>query len=213
MLQIVVEERFARGDRRGLCCGASGDEVAYAEVVGDHAGRLHFVHQEMPAWIRACRVLRPGICWDKIRFCISSGDHLYISRDMQGCASELIEVASRESCSVSAVHATRENLLPYYGTVGVQRLSGRRNPVSGGNGGRKTYPDPCRAAFDCAGAACRVLPVFFFGMHVLTPAVMDILGHLIAERNEQKRVGAFRRADHPCAPRAIPRPGNGALAV
>ena len=33
-----------------------------------------------------------------------------------------VEVASVEACAVSAVQATRENLLPYYGTVGGRRV-------------------------------------------------------------------------------------------
>ena len=53
------------------------------------------------------------------------GDHLYISRSGQGCASHLVQVAENQACSVSAVQPTRENLLPYFGTVGGQRIPER----------------------------------------------------------------------------------------
>ena len=42
-------------------------------------------------------------------------------------AQQLVEVASLEACAVSAVQATRESLLPYYGTIGGRRVAGQRD--------------------------------------------------------------------------------------
>jgi UTP--glucose-1-phosphate uridylyltransferase len=39
----------------------------------------------------------------------------------------LVEVAQTEACAVSAVQATRENLLPYFGVVGGKRVPGRQD--------------------------------------------------------------------------------------
>lgn len=186
VLQIVVEEALRGGIEEVCVVVRPGDEVSYAEVVGDHAGRLHFVHQTSPlGYGHAVYCAREFVGQDPFLHLV--GDHLYISRDMQGSASELIEVASRESCSVSAVHATRENLLPYYGTVGVQRLSGRRNLFRVESVVEKPTPTHAEQHLIVPGLRAGYY-LCFFGMHVLTPAVMDILGHLIAEHNDQKRV-------------------------
>ena len=40
-------------------------------------------------------------------------------------AEQLVAVAEAESCGVSAVQATRENKLPYFGTVGARRVPNR----------------------------------------------------------------------------------------
>ncbi len=186
VLQIVVEEALRGGIEEVCVVVRPGDEGAYSEVVGDHAGRLHFVHQATPlGYGHAVYCAREFVGQDPFLHLV--GDHLYISRDMQGCAAELIEVASRESCSVSAVHATRENLLPYYGTVGVQRLSGRRNLFRVESVVEKPTPTHAEQHLIVPGLRAGYY-LCFFGMHVLTPAVMDILGHLIAEQNDQKRV-------------------------
>ena len=186
VLQIVVEEALRGGIEEVCVVVRPGDEVAYAEVVGDHAGRLHFVHQTRPlGYGHAVYCAREFVGQDPFLHLV--GDHLYISRDTAGCAAQLIEVASRESCSVSAVHATRENLLPYYGTVGVQRLAGRRNLFRVESVVEKPTPTHAEQQLIVPGLRAGYY-LCFFGMHVLTPAVMDILGHLIAEQNEQHRV-------------------------
>ncbi len=54
------------------------------------------------------------------------GDHLYVSRTDESCAQQLVEVAQTEVCAISAVQATRENQLPYYGTVGGRLVGGQQ---------------------------------------------------------------------------------------
>ncbi len=84
------------------------------------------------------------------------------------------EVAETEESSVSAVQPTRETLLPRFGTAG-----GRRVP------GRGAYrvetviekPTPTEAEQRLVVPGLRAgYYLCFFGMHVLTPAVMEILG-------------------------------------
>ncbi|MEM8486338.1 MAG: sugar phosphate nucleotidyltransferase [Bacteroidota bacterium] len=186
VLQIVVEEALRGGIEEVCVVVRPGDEVAYAEVVGDHAGRLQFVHQTSPlGYGHAVYCAREFVGHDPFLHLV--GDHLYISRDTRGCAAQLIEVAQRENCSVSAVHATRENLLPYFGTVGVQRLSGRRNLFRVESVVEKPTPTHAEQQLIVPGLRAGYY-LCFFGMHVLTSGVMDILGHLIAEKNEQSRV-------------------------
>ena len=51
-------------------------------------------------------------------FLLLVGDHLYVSRNKNSCARQLVEIAAAEACAVSAVQATHESKLPYYGAVG-----------------------------------------------------------------------------------------------
>jgi UTP--glucose-1-phosphate uridylyltransferase len=93
----------------------------------------------------------------------------------------VVEVAQAESCSISAVQASRESLLPYYGTVGGRREPGRQDlyviedviekPTATEAEQRLLVPGLRAGHYLC-----------FFGMHVLTPAVMDILARHLAER-------------------------------
>ena len=53
------------------------------------------------------------------------GDHLWVARGKTSCAEQLVRLAESESAAVSAVQATRETMLPYYGTVGGRRVGGR----------------------------------------------------------------------------------------
>jgi UTP--glucose-1-phosphate uridylyltransferase len=50
------------------------------------------------------------------------GDHLCFSKSPKRCAAQLCEVASEQERSISAVQATLESLLPFFGTVGGVRL-------------------------------------------------------------------------------------------
>ena len=186
VLQIIIEEAL-RGGIEDVCIVVRpGDETAYASVAGDHAGRLHFVHQESPlGYGHAVYCAREFVGNDPFLHLV--GDHLYISREQRGCAAQLIEVAQKESCSVSAVHATRENLLPYFGTVGVHRLAGKRNLFRVEEVFEKPTPTYAEQRLVVPGLRSGYY-LCFFGMHVLTPAVMDILGQCIAEKDGEKGV-------------------------
>ena len=186
VLQIIVEEALRGGVEEVCIVVRPGDEVAYADVAGDHSGRLHFVHQtESLGYGHAVYCARDFVGQDSFLHLV--GDHLYINRELRSCASQLIEVAVRESCSVSAVHATRENLLSYFGTVGVQRLSGRRHLFRVETVVEKPTPTDAEQRLIVPGLRAGYY-LCFFGMHVLTATVMDILGKLLNERNEAERV-------------------------
>ena len=186
VLQIVVEEAMRGGIEEVCIVVRPGDEKAYAEVAGDHAGRLHFVHQAVPlGYGHAVYCAKEFVGSDAFLHLV--GDHLYISREQRGCASQLIEVAQRESCSVSAVHATRENLLPYFGTVGVHRLAGKRNLFRVEEVVEKPTPTYAEQQLIVPGLRAGYY-LCFFGMHVLTPTVMDVLGQCIAEKTSEQGV-------------------------
>ena len=97
-----------------------------------------------------------------------------------GVHRQLIDLASAENCAVSAVQATREHLIHQYGT-----LTGRRQPQH-----PDIYaideiiekPNPTLAELRLHVPGLRAGHYLcFFGMHVLTPVVFELLDQLVRE--------------------------------
>lgn len=173
VLAILVEESLSAGIDEIAIVVAPGDEAAYAAVVGDHAGRLHFIPQmEARGYGHAIYCARAFI--GDAPFLHLVGDHLYISADDQSCAQQLVTAAESEQCSVSAVQATREHLLPYYGTIGGKRVSGHKDLYDIDTVIEKPTPTEAELRLIVPGLRAGHY-LCFFGMHVLTPTVMDIL--------------------------------------
>lgn len=181
VLRILVEEVIAAGVDDIAVVVSPGDEKAYADVAGEHAGRLHFIPQTEPlGYGHAVYCARDFVGSDPFLHLV--GDHLYVSREGQGCAQRLVEVATRQGCAVSAVQATREHLLPYYGAVGGRRLAGRDDLYRIETVIEKPTPTQAEQQLSAPGLRAGHY-LCFFGMHVLTPALMEILGRLLAEPN------------------------------
>lgn len=179
VLRILVEEVIAAGvDEIGVVV-SPGDEKAYVDVAGEHAGRLHFIPQREALGYGHAVYCARDFTGDE-PFLHLVGDHLYVSREGQGCAQRLVEVATRQGCAVSAVQATREHLLPYYGAVGGRRLAGRDDLYRIETVIEKPTPTQAEQQLGAPGLRAGHY-LCFFGMHVLTPAVMEILDRLLAE--------------------------------
>src|ERR1043166_9473372 len=120
-LQILLEEVISAGAEEVFLIIVPGDMDAYRQAAGSHASRLHFVEQTSPrGYGHALSLARDFTGQDPFLHLIS--DHLYISKKVTRCAQQVVERAKAENCAVSAVQATRENMLPYYGTVGGRRI-------------------------------------------------------------------------------------------
>jgi UTP--glucose-1-phosphate uridylyltransferase len=183
VLAIIVEE-VLRAQVEEICIVVRpGDEAAYTEVAGDHAGRLHFVQQAEPlGYGHAIYCAREFI--GQTPFLHLVGDHLYVSRTEEGCAQHLTRVAEREACAVSAVQATRENLLPYYGAIGGQRITASPDLYRIDTVVEKPTPTEAEQRLIMPGLRAGHY-LCFFGMHVLTPAVMEILGDKVVEAGQE----------------------------
>jgi len=183
VLRILVEEVIAAGVDDIAVVTHPGDEKAYADVVGEHAGRLHFVVQTEPlGYGHAVHCARDFVGGDPFLHLV--GDHLYVSRDGRGCAQRLVDVAQRQGCAVSAVQATREHLLPYYGAVGGRRLAGQDDLYRIETVIEKPTPTEAEQRLLAPGLRAGHY-LCFFGMHVLTPALMEILARLLAAESSQ----------------------------
>ena len=172
-LQIILEEVIAAGtDEIGIVV-RPGDEEDFRLAAGNLAARLQFIVQPAPlGYGHALRCARQFTGTESFLHLVS--DHLYVSDVGQRCAQQLVAVAEAENCAVSAVQATRENMLPYYGTVGGRRVAQRPHLYEIETVAEKPTPTEAEQQLLIPGLRAGHY-LCFFGMHVLTPAVMDLL--------------------------------------
>ena len=194
VLGVLIEEVLRAGIEEICVVVRPGDEQPYAEVTGDHAGRLHFVPQTEPLGHgHAVSCARDFIGEEAFLHLV--GDHLYVSRGNKGCAQRLVEVAAMEACTVSAVQATRESLLPYYGTVGGRRITGKPDLYQIETVIEKPTPTQAEQHLMVPGQRAGSY-LCFFGMHVLTHSIFEILEEQIAvhQRNPTPQPGGVTLA-------------------
>jgi UTP--glucose-1-phosphate uridylyltransferase len=103
------------------------------------------------------------------------GDHLYVSGASKPCAQLVVELAETEDCAVSGVQPTRESLLPRFGAVGGRRVPGRPGLYRVDTVIEKPTPTEAEQRLTAPGIRAGFY-LCFFGIHVLTPAVMEFLG-------------------------------------
>ncbi len=175
-LAIIVEEVLKAGIEEVCIVICPGDQSAYLAAAGPHAPRLRFVEQPAPlGYGHAVQCAAAFTAADP--FLLLVGDHLYVSRAEKNCAQQLVQAASVESCSVSAVQATRESKLPFYGAAGGRLVPGRQRLYQIDTVLEKPTPTEAEQRLIVPGLrAGRYL--CFFGMHVLTPIVMERLSEM-----------------------------------
>ncbi|MCS7061297.1 MAG: UTP--glucose-1-phosphate uridylyltransferase [Anaerolineae bacterium] len=175
-LRIILEEALSAGVEEVCVVIAPGDRDTYAAAAGDLANRLQFVEQTQPlGYGHAVLCARPFTQHEPFLHLV--GDHLFLSRADKTCAQQLIEVAVAEACSVSAVQATRETMLPYFGAIGGRLENGRARLYHVQEVLEKPTPTEAEQRLIVPGLRAGHY-LCFFGMHVLTPGVMKILDEL-----------------------------------
>ena len=177
--EAYYREHF-RSYAENLRAAASGadDAEAQARRLGELEGRLRFAVQAEPRGyghaVWCAKEFAAGA-----PFLLLLGDHLYVSREERRCARQLLELASAEGCAVSAVQATREHLIHQYGTLTGRRQHDRADVYLIDEILEK--PDPTTAELRLQVPGLRSGHYLcFFGMHVLTPAVFELLDDLVA---------------------------------
>jgi UTP--glucose-1-phosphate uridylyltransferase len=184
LLRILVEEALSAGVEEVAVIVAPGDEEPYGKAAGEHRGHLTFIVQE-PAlgYGHAVWCARDFTAGDAFLHLV--GDHLYVSHGEKSCARKLVEAAETENCAVSSVRATRENLLPYFGAVGGRRVPGRKDLYEIDTVIEKPAPTEAELRLMVPGLRAGHY-LCFFGQHVLTPALMGILGERISGGSGRK---------------------------
>ncbi|MCA9185078.1 MAG: sugar phosphate nucleotidyltransferase [Pirellulaceae bacterium] len=183
-LQIIIEEVVAAGIEAIAIVTQPGDREAYAEAAGQFAEFLQFLEQPRPRGYGEA-LHRAAVFVGDDAFVHLVSDHLYISGETRRCTQQLVETARKERCPVSAVQATHEAMLPYYGTIGGRRLEGSDILYLVESVVEKPTPTEAEQSLLIPGLrAGRYLCMF--GMHVLTPVVMEILAAQLAAEPDQR---------------------------
>jgi len=182
VLSVIIEEVVRAGINEACMVIHPDDEAAYRSVAGEHSGRLSFVYQPEPlGYGHAVWSARDFVRGEPFLHLI--GDHLYVSRSGKGCARRVVEAAEAESCAVSAVQATREALLPNFGAVSGKRLQGRNDLTVIETVIEKPTPTEAEQRLLVPGLRAGHY-LCFFGIHVLTPMLMDLLSQELTGRKD-----------------------------
>jgi UTP--glucose-1-phosphate uridylyltransferase len=178
VLRILVEQALAAGVEEVGIVVWPGDETVYAEAAEAVRGRVHFLPQAEPrGYAHAIWCARDFVGREPFLHLV--GDHLCVGRGPESCAIRLVRLASSEDCAVSAVQATRESMLTRYGTVGGRRVQGRADLYRVDTVIEKPTPTEAEQRLISPGMRAGYY-LCYFGMHVLTAAVMDLLSGLLA---------------------------------
>lgn len=185
-LTIIIEEILQAGlEEIGLVI-SPGDRDAFAAAAAGHVKRLQFIEQAEPLGYGHAVLCAQAFTRDE-PFLLLVGDHLYVAKGPQPCARQLVEIAEAESCSVSAVQATHESKLPYYGAVGARRLQGRAGLYQVDQVLEKPTPTVAEQRLIVPGLRAGHY-LCFFGMHVLTASVMSLLEEMMQQPGSAGRV-------------------------
>ena len=177
-LAILLRDIQDAGIRKVAVVIRPGDEEAYLEAAGELAEGLTFLPQEQPLGYGHALSLAAAFTEEQA-FLHLVGDHLCVSDAAAGCARQLVEVARTEACAVSAVQATRETTLSLYGAVGGLKVPGAEHLYRVECVREK--PTPTVAEQELVVPGLRAAHYLcFFGMHVLTPGVMEALSTRLA---------------------------------
>ena len=176
-LELIIEECVDAGAEEICVIVCPGSGELFTRSAGQHANRLTFVEQDNPRGYGDALFRARDFVEDE-PFLHLVSDHVYISHSEHGCARQIVDLASQENCVVSAVQETRENNLPFFGTVGATQTGNRDEVYEVKSVVEK--PTPTRAEQDLIVAGLRSsYYLCLSGMHVLTPGVMDVLGEQI----------------------------------
>lgn len=203
VLQVIAEEAIDSGVEELCVVVRPGDERVYqdqfqaymanlrsagrgapwaeeqARRLDDLRGRLRFVVQEQPeGYGHAVWTARSFV--GDAPFLLLLGDHCYISHEPRRCARQLLDLAGAEGCAVSAVQATREHLIGQYGTVAGKRLPQRPDVYAIEEIVEKPTPTEAEVRLQVPGLRAGYY-LCFFGMHVLTPEVFELLDELVRD--------------------------------
>jgi UTP--glucose-1-phosphate uridylyltransferase len=207
VIQIIVEEAFASGIEEICIVCAPGDGQRYidafaslrdnliksfksvdwakveAEKIDQLLNRIQFAEQEEPrGYGHAVYCAKEFV--NNEPFLLLLGDYLYVSYlSNKRCAAQLIDLATKEACSVSAVNPTIEHQIHRYGT-----LTGKHLPNNEGIYQIEKLiekPSLSTAELELQTPGLRAgYYLCFFGIHVFTPIVFDLLEKEVAAGNK-----------------------------
>jgi UTP--glucose-1-phosphate uridylyltransferase len=210
VLQVIAEEAIDSGIEELCVVAAPGDEAVYRQHFRSYAEmlrsafrgvawaeeqarriarleeRLHFAVQPRPEGYGHAVWCARDFVGDR-PFLLLLGDHIYVSRETserpRRCARQLLDMAEAESCPVSAVQATREHLIHQYGTLAGRKVAHDPNVYQIERIIEKPNPTLAELHLHVPGLRAGHY-LCFFGMHVLTSRIFELLDAAIAEAHD-----------------------------
>lgn len=177
-LRILIEEVLAAGIEEICVVVSPGDQPAYAASAAGAPARLEFIEQTSALGYGHAVFCARDFA-GTAPFLLLVGDHLYVSGGQKRCAQQLVEIARTENAAVSAVQSTHESKLPYYGAVGGQLVATAKGLYEVSRVLEKPTPTEAEQMLIVPGLRAGHY-LCFFGMHVLTPVVMELLKEELA---------------------------------
>src|SRR6185369_2071066 len=182
VLSIFIEQALAANIQEICVIVWPDDAATYARAAGTHKNAVRFVPQPQPlGYAHAIWCAREFTQGEPFLHMV--GDHLYVNTSPKPSAQHLVELAESEECSVSGVQATRESLLPHFGAVAGRRVSGSAGVYRVETVLEKPTPTEAEQRLMVAGIRAGYY-LCFFGIHVFTPTVMELLERKLREPGE-----------------------------
>jgi len=178
VLSILIEQALVANIEEICVVVWPGDESRYALAAGKYAASVRFLPQPEPLGYGHAIYCARSFTGSE-PFLHMVGDHLYVSSAPKASAQRLVDLAEAEECAVSGVQPTRESLLPRFGTVAGRRMPGRHDLYRVETVIEKPTPTEAEQRLMVPGIRAGYY-LCFFGIHVLTPAVMNLLGRMLA---------------------------------
>lgn len=172
VLEILIDEAHQAGIEEIGVVIHPGDADVYRDLTGN-VEQIHFIEQDQPlgyGYAILCGAAFTGNDY----FLHLVGDHLYVNKSDIPCAKRLVETARKNSCAISAVTPTRENLIPNFGTIGGKRVHATTDLYQVERVIEKPTPTLAEQKLIVPGLRAGHY-LCFFGMHVLSPTIMQIL--------------------------------------
>ncbi|MEM6363152.1 MAG: sugar phosphate nucleotidyltransferase [Planctomycetota bacterium] len=183
-LQLIIEETLSAGIEEIAVVIRPGDEANYRHAAGSAISGVTFIAQDQPlGYADALLRAEPFVGDDAFLHLV--GDHLYLSSINKTCASQLVEMACRHECPVSAVQSTREHRLPYFGIVGGTSVPQHDGLYEVRRVVEKPTPTYAEQQLITPGLRSGHY-LGYFGMHVLTRTVLDALHEVVADESLER---------------------------
>lgn len=173
-LVILVSELVDAGINDIAVIVHPGDETRYAEAVDSLDSHIHFIPQQPAGSGYGHAIQCAAEFTGDDPFLLTVSDHLYTSGSDKSCVAQLLAAAEREKCAVSAVEATHESQLPYYGCIGGTRIQSSQHLYEVTTVIEKPTPTEAEQSLVVPGLRHGNY-LAYFGLHVLTPSIMQIL--------------------------------------
>lgn len=174
VLGLLVDEVASAGVENVGIVIRPGFEDLYRDVAKDVSANLSFITQDESKGY-ADAVLCASDYVAEQPFMLMVSDHIYVS-DAPGrtCAQQLVAIAEKEDCVVSAVQPTHESKLPYFGAIGGSLFDRERELYEVNSVLEKPTPTDAEQKLVTPGLRHGHY-LCFLGMHVLNARFLEIL--------------------------------------